>query len=217
MGYTHYLWGNFALAPGTNVDSTARAIDRFYLDGGNALLPLTSPYGPGATWFELSSILTGIDWIQASARLWFLSRQTDPATGEPVNLVDTPYAGSPGIEANPHVDTWALGCKLASLPFGFLRLYVEPTLYTQTDYRNGSNLTWVEVTLGAEASGTASHSFSGESLVAAVNPDKRAIAFTSTGRKSLWAMRADCLAPIPWLRRDDRTYVESATIQARFG
>jgi hypothetical protein len=55
-GYTHYLWGNFsAYRQGelTDVDPLARAIYRFRLNAGGALLPLTSPYGPGALWLRL--------------------------------------------------------------------------------------------------------------------------------------------------------------------
>jgi len=38
---THYLWGSFE-----NFNPLSRSIDRLYTDGGNILLPLSSPYGP---------------------------------------------------------------------------------------------------------------------------------------------------------------------------
>ena len=43
VGNTHYLWGNYY--PGFG-----RAIYRVFLDQGVQEMPLTSPYGPGATW-----------------------------------------------------------------------------------------------------------------------------------------------------------------------
>jgi hypothetical protein len=160
VGYTHYLWGNFQLDPidepsGVVLSPLARAIDRYYMDGGNAILPLTSPYGPGATWVELTAQLHGIWWLDASISARYFSRMTDPLFGEPVNLVDTVYAGSTGIEGSPHVDTWSVGVKVAGLPFGFLTLSVEPTLYVQTDNRsNAGSTTWLELSLGASVHGT---------------------------------------------------------------
>jgi hypothetical protein len=42
-GSTHYLWGNYSTPLG-------KAVYRILLDNGVEELPLTSPYGPGATW-----------------------------------------------------------------------------------------------------------------------------------------------------------------------
>ena len=51
-GYTHFLWGNFDGSNFENedVNPLERCIYRMQLDAGAGLLPLTSPYGPGATW-----------------------------------------------------------------------------------------------------------------------------------------------------------------------
>ncbi|MFZ4617747.1 MAG: hypothetical protein ACOYM2_16320, partial [Rectinemataceae bacterium] len=55
-GYTHYLWGNFDADQNQsgnwygNGEFLARMIARYEYDGGGVLLPLTSPYGPGALW-----------------------------------------------------------------------------------------------------------------------------------------------------------------------
>jgi hypothetical protein len=54
-GITHYLWGNFhaydyALDKGNYL---ARAVYRYRSQRGVHLLPLTSPYGPGARWLDL--------------------------------------------------------------------------------------------------------------------------------------------------------------------
>jgi hypothetical protein len=151
-GYTHYLWGNFAL-DATGSDSLARAIDRYRMDGGTVMLPLSSPYGPGATWIGLSASLRGLPRLDASVRAGYFSRMTDPATGQPVNLVYTPYARSAAIESAPHVDTWSLGCKASALPFSFVRVSVAPTFYMQVDNRSGSLLTWLEVALGVSVFG----------------------------------------------------------------
>jgi hypothetical protein len=147
-GYTHYLWGNFAL-DSSGADPLARAIDRYRMDGGVVILPLTSPFGPGATWVDLTASLRGLAWLDASIRVRYFSRMTDPGTGQPVNLVDTLYARSGAIESAPHVDTWSVGCKLATLPFGFVRLSVEPTVYMQIDNRSGTRTTWLGMALGA--------------------------------------------------------------------
>ncbi len=48
VGMTHYLWGNFG-------DPAARAFYLVVLDGRTETLPLTSPYGPGTAWINLSS------------------------------------------------------------------------------------------------------------------------------------------------------------------
>ena len=156
VGYTHYLWGNFSPDPYGNPDMLARDIDRYYLDGGNVILPLNSPYGPGATWVELTAALHGMQWLDASISARYFSRMTDPNGpdgSEPVNLVDTLYQRSPAIEAAPHVDTWSVGARVAALPFGFLTLSVEPTLYLQIDNRTGARTTWMELSLGVSVHG----------------------------------------------------------------
>jgi hypothetical protein len=153
-GYTHYLWGNFSLDTPATVDALARGIDRYFLDGGIALLPLSSPYGPGALWLELTGSLQGLPWLDASVSVRYFRRMTNPAdeglgAGLPVNFVDTPYAASSAIESAPTIDTWSVGCKLGALPFGFLRLSVEPTVY----FRQGT--AWVELGISAGVSGDA--------------------------------------------------------------
>ena len=156
VGYTHYLWGNFGPDPDGNPDTLARAIDRYYLDGGNAILPLTSPYGPGATWVELTAALHGIPWLDASVSARYFSRMTDPNGpngSEPVNLVDTLYQSSPAIEGAPHVDTWSIGARAAASPWGFLTFTVEPTLYVQVDNRSGTSNAWLELSLGVTVHG----------------------------------------------------------------
>ena len=53
-GYTHFLWGNYdgSQNPPRDKNPFLRFIYRYTVDGGSVLLPLTSPYGPGALWFR---------------------------------------------------------------------------------------------------------------------------------------------------------------------
>jgi hypothetical protein len=105
-GYTNYLWGNFGhdKAPyndSSKYDTTttyvrlARAIYRYASHHDAVLLPLTSPYGPGALWGKLRADLEfGVPgdpssfWhggIKAGAELLVLAKNSS------VNLVSTPY------------------------------------------------------------------------------------------------------------------------------
>jgi hypothetical protein len=143
-GYTHYLWGNFEDEQGS---TSARAAYNYVLDGGSAVLPLTSPYGPGATWVELSGRLSGIPWLDATVTARYLSRMTD-GSGSPVSL-SIPYASSSAIEHAPRIDTWSVGCKVGALPFGFIRISVEPTLYVQQNHVSRTQTVWAEVALSA--------------------------------------------------------------------
>ncbi|HCO49621.1 MAG TPA: hypothetical protein DIT55_09470 [Spirochaetaceae bacterium] len=54
-GYTHWLWGNYdgKSNPPYDQNPFMRFTFRYPLDSGSALLPLTSPFGPGALWWLL--------------------------------------------------------------------------------------------------------------------------------------------------------------------
>jgi hypothetical protein len=148
-GYTHYLWGNYAWsASGSN--ALAKAIYRMLIDNGNIILPLTSPYGPGATWVEVSAAFRGSWWIDAKLSVRYLARMTD-GSGSAVNLVTTPYSSSSVIENAPQVGTWSVALSTDAIPFGFLKFYLQPAIY----FRN--NQAWIELSLGAtiKADGTA--------------------------------------------------------------
>jgi hypothetical protein len=91
-GYTHYLWGNYAFGDADEVEwgeaPLARAIYRYAPNNRAILLPLTSPYGPGAIWGRLVSALEFPQFnFKVTADLLILSKL------EGVNLVDTPYTG----------------------------------------------------------------------------------------------------------------------------
>jgi hypothetical protein len=87
-GWTHYLWGNFAFRSNDTWGDVplARAIYRYAPNNSAVLLPLTSPYGPGALWGRLVSTL-GLPQrgLSFSADLLVLGKT------EGVNLVTTPY------------------------------------------------------------------------------------------------------------------------------
>ncbi|MDA8426831.1 MAG: hypothetical protein M0Z80_11915, partial [Treponema sp.] len=90
-GYTHYLWGNFSAAGQggiSEVDPLERCIYRYMLDanGLSALIPLTSPYGPGALWFRLLAGQTiGASGMRIGSDILLLGKNTE------ANLVTTPY------------------------------------------------------------------------------------------------------------------------------
>jgi hypothetical protein len=88
-GYTNYLWGNY---DATQVDPEAGVVDtlarmqyRFLASDGEAiLLPLTSPYGPGALWCKAGgSISLGSSGFTLGADLLYLAKNPE------ANLIDT--------------------------------------------------------------------------------------------------------------------------------
>lgn len=114
LGYTSYLWGNYD-GSGINprdVNPLMRMQYRFLTDAGAMLLPLTSPYGPGAVWLKTTAsydiprtgLRTGFD-------LLLLSKN------EVANLIDTPldrsseygpfvYLGEVSVPVSCVLDAW---------------------------------------------------------------------------------------------------------------
>ncbi len=90
-GYTHYLWGNFSIdGQGglPDVDPLARCQYRFLLNnlGQAALIPLTSPYGPGSLWFLVSGGQElGSTGLRLGTDILLLGKDTE------ANLIMTPY------------------------------------------------------------------------------------------------------------------------------
>jgi hypothetical protein len=98
-GYTHYLWGNFDADQNQsgnwygNGEFLARMIARYEYDGGGVLLPLTSPYGPGALWARgLARVVLPVRDLNLEVRALFLSKNKS------TNLVSTAYASDPAVE-----------------------------------------------------------------------------------------------------------------------
>ena len=99
-GYTHYLWGNFDgsnNAPGDKV-TLARALYYYHQDEGAAMLPLTSPYGPGATWGRLlggweipgTGLRVGLDLLLLSKIKAANLVETEVMTADPAGDPDAP-------------------------------------------------------------------------------------------------------------------------------
>ena len=88
LGYTHYLWGNYdgSMTMGLDPNPLSKAIFRYLRDGGSVLLPLTSPYGPGAAWFTL-----GVQHQMTDLPFVFRLDATVLSKNTEANLVDTPY------------------------------------------------------------------------------------------------------------------------------
>jgi len=123
-GYTHYLWGNYDGYETGGVDrgALARAIGRYKTDYGAMLLPLTSPYGPGAEWLKLDLDLTprgstlafGFDAL-------FLSKIPD------ANLVSTPFVRDDAMEAGPRSFLFETGVS-ARWAIGRASVFLRPSL-----------------------------------------------------------------------------------------
>ena len=99
-GYTHYLWGNYdgAATMQLDINPLSRAIFRYLRDGGSVLMPLTSPYGPGAAW-----VTAGLDYkAQAS---WFKLgfKSTFLLKNSLASLVGTTYQDSSIIADAPQI------------------------------------------------------------------------------------------------------------------
>jgi len=106
-GYTHYLWGNFEYED--RIDDwfgvyLARGIYRYTPNKSAVLLPLTSPYGPGALWGKLKGDLffPGLN-IRAGAELLLLFKNSH------VNLIDTLYKADDSLYK---LDQWFFALDL---------------------------------------------------------------------------------------------------------
>jgi len=85
-GYTHWLWGNYDGAEIWPNDQNPflRFQYRYLADSGGLLLPLSSPYGPGAVWANFSG---GLELsrlgLEVGVDLLYLSKNDE------ANLIDT--------------------------------------------------------------------------------------------------------------------------------
>jgi hypothetical protein len=123
FGYTHYLWGNFdgKETMGFDMGLLARAIGRYQSDGGAILLPLTSPYGPGALWAELKLNVSPRDSVLAFG-LDALVLSTNSAA----NLVTLAFTANPAVREAPR-DILIEGGLSASAALGAFSLKARPS------------------------------------------------------------------------------------------
>lgn len=147
LGYTQYLWGNYE---GYEIDPRdqnpfLRFQYRFLMDSGAALLPLTSPYGPGALWLSASGGYEfGQTGLRLGAEIFLLSKN------QAANLIDTPVLNNTTTAAAPRFfyatialpATWRLGpWELSAKPAILIRedqVRPEATLGARYALRTGT-------------------------------------------------------------------------------
>lgn len=137
LGYTHYLWGNYdgSVTMGLDPNPLSRAVFRYLRDGGSVLMPLTSPYGPGAAWLSLeASHQLAQSPLSFSLEATLLSKNTQ------ATLVGTPYEEDRAVAEADRVLFGSLGLK-AGYRKGSLGLGFTPRLL----YQDGS--WWAELDL----------------------------------------------------------------------
>ncbi len=126
LGYTHYLWGNYdaALSAHSSEDSTlARAVYRYASDGGAILMPLTSPFGPGAAWMQLELEFVSEDLpVSLAGDLLILGKFPE------ADLVSTRYARNVLLDRIPPFAVASLGVA-ATHTSRWTELYARPALY----------------------------------------------------------------------------------------
>ena len=141
-GYTHWLWGNYdgsQIWP-NDVNPFLRFQYRYLTDSGALLLPLTSPYGPGATWVTLNGAFgmplgpairldVGLDFL-------YLAKNTE------ANLIDTKLIGNTTTAGAPVVRYLSLAIPLR-LKTGAFSASARPSMAM----RDGA--LWFELSLGA--------------------------------------------------------------------
>jgi len=138
-GATHYLWGNFYLK---NIEfhdrnAFARAIYRYKIDSGYTAIPMTSPYGPGAEWYNLKMEGGNLSGFTPEIEILYLTKI------EGVNLFTTPYERDDEAMASAH--------KIRTFNSNFTLSYKIAdwsTLYTTIGYFNQDGSNWMEFTLG---------------------------------------------------------------------
>jgi len=149
-GWTHYLYGNY---DGTEIDSEGYVIPlmrlqyRFLSDSGALLLPLSSPYGPGAFWIKASGSV-GIDATGLSAGFDFLYLAKNPAA----NLIDTAVYDNVTTEGTPSVHFASLSLPLTYSWRNWLLSASPAVLVREGDWRfEATFLASYRLRLGNEA------------------------------------------------------------------
>lgn len=138
-GSTHYLWGNFYLenTEFSDRNAFARAIYRYKTDSGYTAIPMTSPYGPGAAWYNCK--IEGGDLLGFTPEIEILYLTKI----EGVDLFTTPYLrDDEAIDARHKIRTFNTNLTLS------YKFTDWNTLYTTAGYYNQDGSNWMEFTLG---------------------------------------------------------------------
>jgi len=138
-GKTHYLWGNFYLEDLKFADRNAfaRAIYRYKTDSGYTAIPMTSPYGPGAQWYNCK--IEGAEFLgfKPDLEILYLTKI------EGVDLFSTPYVrDDEAMSARHKIRTFNTNLTL-SYQFADWNKF-----YTTMGYFNQDSSGWMEFTLG---------------------------------------------------------------------
>lgn len=134
-GYTQRLWGNYDGSENMPYDQNPfmRFMARYLVDGGSILLPLTSPYGPGALWFlATGDFALGGTGFSGGFELLLLGKDSG------ADLVATEFFGPEGSGDRLFFASLALPVRYR---LGFLELSLKPALLLrEEDF-------WAEATL----------------------------------------------------------------------
>ncbi|MDY7029886.1 MAG: hypothetical protein SVR04_16465 [Spirochaetota bacterium] len=143
-GYTHYLWGNFHEFDPKRGNYLSRAIYRYLRDAETVLLPLTSPYGPGALWIRADVTLRFTPSWGAALITETVFRNTQ------ADLVTTAYAASEDVE-NAAMELWGYYAVKADYSKDLgdncrFSIYVSPAILVR------DAAVWPELNIGGTAS-----------------------------------------------------------------
>ncbi len=131
LGKTHYLWGNFYDGVTSDPDEGdhyfEKAVYRVFMDKENRILPLTSPYGPGAFWNEISVSLKGNTFFHYSLKYFHLTKNTL------ADLIETPFKADTDIEEGPRDVIRNISIMAEYIPSDNLTLFAEPGLLLYND------------------------------------------------------------------------------------
>lgn len=142
-GTTHYLWGNFHEFDPERGNYLGRAIYRYLRDEQIVLLPLTSPYGPGARWVRGS---LGYSWLNTGLSLILNGEVISHNTA--ADLVSTAYEESETVSEADR-ELWVEISTRLEYAAGFgethrYSVYIEPA-YVLRDTGG-----WFEITVGGQ-------------------------------------------------------------------
>jgi hypothetical protein len=97
------------------------------MDSDNRILPLTSPYGPGAFWNEISINLKGNTSFNYTLNYFHLTKNTL------ADLVTTPFRADSDVEEGPSDVIRNISIMTEYIPSDKLTLFIEPGLLIYND------------------------------------------------------------------------------------